>query len=89
MGLVLSADEQQLFVTCASPESKLCVLDVSTGKISVTIPLGHTSLAPVITPDEKTLYVCNQFDNDVSVIDLSAKRNCGASPSNASQWPQT
>ena len=25
-----------------------------------------------VTPDGKRLYVCNRFDNDVSVIDLPA-----------------
>jgi YVTN family beta-propeller protein len=43
-------------------------------KIIGSIPAGHTALAPVISPDGKTLFVCNQFNNDVSVIDLMAKR---------------
>jgi YVTN family beta-propeller protein len=39
-----------------------------------TIPAGHTAMAPVLSPDGKTLYVCNRFNNDISVIDLSRKK---------------
>ena len=28
-------------------------------------------MAPVLSPDGKTLFVCNRFDNDVSVLDLA------------------
>ena len=73
-GLTLSPDDSQLFVTCAAPESKVCVVDVARWKMVNSIPAGHTALAPVISPDGKTLFVCNQFNNDVSVIDLAAKR---------------
>ena len=37
---------------------------------SGTIRVGHTATAPAISADGRTLYVCNRFDNDVSVIDL-------------------
>lgn len=35
---------------------------------------GHTAMAPVLSPDGKRLYVCNRFDDDVSVFDLVARR---------------
>jgi DNA-binding beta-propeller fold protein YncE len=73
-GLALSADGRRLYVTCAAPESKVCIVDVQKLKIIGAIPAGHTAMAPVISPDGKTLFVCNQFNNDVSVIDLAAKR---------------
>ena len=31
-------------------------------------------MAPVLSPDEKRLYVCNRFDDDVSVIDVESRR---------------
>ena len=74
LGLVLSADESTLFVTCGSPEGQLCLLDAKTGRISSRISVGHTAMAPVLTADGKTLYVCNRFNNDVSVIDLDARK---------------
>jgi YVTN family beta-propeller protein len=70
LGLALSADDTRLFVTCAAPESEVCVVDVAQLKIAKTIPAGHTALAPVISPDGDTLYVCNLFNNNVSIIDL-------------------
>jgi YVTN family beta-propeller protein len=73
-GLALSADGRRLYVTCASPESKVCIVDLTQHKIVGTIPVGHTVMAPVVSPDGKTLYVCNRFNNDVSAIDLALGR---------------
>ena len=72
-GLAPSGDNKLLFVTCAAPESKACVVGVTKQQIVGTIPVGHTARAPVISPDGKTLFVCNQFNNNVSVIDLVAR----------------
>jgi len=74
LGLALSADETQLYVTCAAPESKVVIVDVAKGKVAATLPAGHTALAPVLSPDGKTLFVCNRFNDDVSVIDLGARK---------------
>lgn len=71
LGLALSLDERQLFVTCAGPESKVCIVDIAQHKIVEIIPAGHTATAPVVSRDGKMLYVCNRFNNDVSVIDLT------------------
>ena len=38
------------------------------------IRAGHTAMAPVVCPDNRTLLVCNRFNNDVSVIDLQARK---------------
>jgi len=73
-GVALSPDGSKLVVTCAAPKSTVVVIDASSGKVTATIPAGHTARAPVITPDGKRLYVCNRFDNDVSVIDLATAK---------------
>ena len=69
-GLTLSADGRELYVTCAATRSSVLVIDVAFGKIKADIPVGHTACGPTVTPDGKRLYVCNRFDNDVSVLDL-------------------
>jgi YVTN family beta-propeller protein len=74
LGLALSTDEQQLYVTCAAPESSVCIVRIDTGKISARIPAGHTAMAPVLSPDGKTLYVCNRFDNNVAFLDLASRK---------------
>ena len=34
LGLVLSGDETRLFVTCAAPESQVCVVDLAQQRIT-------------------------------------------------------
>lgn len=73
-GLALSADKSRLYVTCAAPKGQVKVINLQTGKIIHTLPAGHTPMAPVLSPNNKTLYVCNRFDNNISVIDLSSHK---------------
>ena len=73
-GLAISADGKTLFVTCAAVESRVCVVDVAKGKVTAQLPGGHTASAPVLSPDGQTLYVCNRFNHDVSMIDLATKK---------------
>ncbi len=73
-GLALSPDGAQLFVTCASPNSQVCIIDTAAGKVTTMLPAGHTTMAPVVSADGKTLFVCNRFQNNVSVIDLAGKK---------------
>src|ERR1035437_1082096 len=69
-GLALSPDGTRLFVTCAGPASQVCVIDTFSGKMLQTLAAGHTALSPVLSPDGNTLFVCNRFNNSVSVFDL-------------------
>lgn len=77
LGLALGPDETKLFVTCAAPQSKVAVVDLAKGEVTTTLPAGHTAMAPVISTDGKTLYVCNRFDDDVSFLDLATKKETG------------
>jgi len=73
-GLALSPDGRKLIVACAAPASAIVVLDAVSGRRIAAIRTGHTSMGPALSPDGRRLYVCNRFDNDVSVIDLEAGR---------------
>ncbi len=73
-GLALTGDGQQLIVTCAAPQSVAVFAEVDTGKIVRSIRTGHTSNTPVLSPDGRTLFVCNRFTDDVSFIDVAAGR---------------
>ena len=74
-GLTLSADGARLFVTCAAPASRVCIIDTAKGKVTDTIPTaGHSATGPVLSPDGKTLYLCNRFSDDVSFLDLASKK---------------
>jgi YVTN family beta-propeller protein len=72
LGLALSADGTRLFVTCAAPESHVCIVGTESLKVLGRMPAGHTAMASTLSPDGKTLYVCNRFDNDVSLLDLGS-----------------
>ena len=69
-GLALSKNGKKLFVSVAGPAGGVHVLEAKSGKVTRSLPTGHTPMSPVLSPDGKTLYVCNQFTDDVSVIKL-------------------
>lgn len=71
-GLALSADGKKLFVTGAAPKGSVHVLDLASGKVIASTPVGHTPLSPVLSPDGRRLYVCNQFNNEVAVLDCGS-----------------
>ncbi|MBI5396574.1 MAG: beta-propeller fold lactonase family protein [Verrucomicrobia bacterium] len=79
-GLALSADGARLYVTCAAPVSTICVVEAASGKILDKIPAGHTTVAPVLSPDGKTLYVCDRFNNAVGVVDLASGKETARIP---------
>jgi YVTN family beta-propeller protein len=79
-GLALSPDGARLFVTFAGPQGTVGVVEAGSGQVSATIPVGHTPGAPVACPAGKRLYVCNRFNNNVSMIDLEAKKELARVP---------
>ena len=73
-GLALTGDGRTLYVTCAAPESTICVVDTTEGKVIHRFAAGHTAMGPVLSPDARTLFVCNRFNNEVAFIDLASLR---------------
>jgi YVTN family beta-propeller protein len=79
-GLALTRDGALLYVACGGARGTVEVLDPRTGGSMASLRAGHTPTAPVVSPDGKTLYVCNRFDNDVSVIDLASGKELARIP---------
>jgi DNA-binding beta-propeller fold protein YncE len=73
-GLALARDGRTLYVTCAAPESRVAVLDLAGGQEAKSYPAGHTTTAPVISSDGRTLYVLHRFEDAVGIIDLGTGR---------------
>jgi YVTN family beta-propeller protein len=79
-GLAISPDGSSLYITCESPAGKVHFMDPNAGNITISVSVDHTPNAPVASPNGKTLYVCNRFNNDVSVIDLASKKEVARVP---------
>ncbi len=79
-GLAVSPDGAQLIITCGGPQGVVCVADSNTGEITKTIPVGHTPCGPVLMADGMRLFVCNQFNDDVSVVDLNEGKQLARVP---------
>ncbi len=74
-GIAVSPDGSRLYATCSSerwPNGIVCEVDVATRKVTRRLPAGQGARAPVVSHDGKTLYVCNQFGNDVYVNDIAS-----------------
>jgi YVTN family beta-propeller protein len=73
-GLALAADDSKLYVTGAAPNGLVFVIDTKNYRVTDKIPVGHTPAAVIPSPNGKTLYVCNRFNNNVSAINLTSRR---------------
>jgi YVTN family beta-propeller protein len=72
MGVVASADGQQLFVSGGHGNCVVVIDRASKGL--ETIPVGQRPWGLVLSPDGALLYSANGLSNDVSVIDLHARK---------------
>ncbi len=79
-GLAVNPDGSAVYITCGGPQGVVCVADPQTGQITKTIPVGHTPCGPVLLADGVRLFVCNQFNNDVSVVDLKEGKELARVP---------
>jgi YVTN family beta-propeller protein len=74
-GIAVSKDGAKLYVTITSerwPEGYVCVVDASSGKIEKRIKVGHSPRCPVLSPNGERLYVCNQYNDDISVVNIAS-----------------
>ncbi len=76
----LALGNSKLYVTTSSPKGNLYVIDIKTRKILSSIKAGVGACSPVLSPDNKKVYICNRFNNDISVIDLKSKKEISRIP---------
>ena len=70
----LAVDGDNLFVTTFESKGYLKVLDLNSGKENVSIETGSGACAPIVDKINNKLYVCNQFQNTVSEIELQSMK---------------
>jgi YVTN family beta-propeller protein len=84
-GIAVAQDgAKKIYVTCSSelwPQGMVCEVDVNAGAVVRRIPAGFGARSPVITHNGKTLFVCNQFENTVSSINLATGKENTKLPS--------
>jgi len=66
-GMALSPDGSRLFTTL---DNRLLIYDIDNAKILHSIYSGHGACSPTPSPCGGYIYVCNRFDNTVSIIDI-------------------
>lgn len=70
--LAWGADGKTLYAACAATEGVVLAIDPSSFKITRQMRAGHTPSGLAAHPDGTRLYVCNRFNNDISVLDLAS-----------------
>ncbi len=65
---------EKLLVACSYSRGELLILDKASLRLISTIECGFGSCDIALSPDKTMAYVCNQFSDDISVIDLEAEK---------------
>lgn len=69
-GVTLSPDRQTLYATTEGSPGILYVIDPATGSFESSIPAGHYPSAPLASSLAPEVFVCNQFADTISVVDV-------------------
>ena len=76
-GLDVSDDEKTAFVSLYQPNGKLLKIDLASGKKIAETEIGHMPRAVKLSPDNKYVYVANQFENLVRKFDATTLKPMG------------
>ncbi|MHC5054556.1 MAG: YncE family protein [Planctomycetota bacterium] len=71
-GIGITPDGRTLYATARSHTGEVYEVDIRSGLITKTLKAGHTPMSPRVTPDGKKLFVCNRFNNTLSVFSVEA-----------------
>jgi len=71
-GICINGDKA--CITTFETKGILHILNLSSKTVEVSIPVESGACQPVISQDKQKVYVCNQFSNTVSEIDLKQQK---------------
>ena len=71
-GIAISNAGDFLFATCGCSEGKLVSIDLHSRNVISSVSAGHTPMAPVLTPDGKSLYLCSRYTNSILKFGVSS-----------------
>ncbi len=66
------------YITTFGTTGKVHFLNLKTGKIEKSMTTGSGANTPLLSPDGKTLYVLNRFENTVTRINLNSRQINGS-----------
>ena len=70
----ICVDGDKAYITTFETKGELHILNLSSGVVETGILVGSGACCPVLSGDKQKIYVCNQFANTVSEVDLSQRR---------------
>lgn len=70
----IAIDGNKAYVTTFETKGMLHILNIETGTVEASIAVGSGATAPLLSPDKSKVYVCNQFSDNISEVDLAGKK---------------
>ena len=67
-------DGEKAFITAFDTKGELHILNLSSGLIETGIQVGSGACYPVLSHDKQKIYICNQFANTISEVDLKQQK---------------
>ncbi len=71
-GVVVNGD--YVYVTTFKDKGTVEVVSLSKGEIEYSVAVGSGACSPQISDDGATLYVCNQFENNIAKVDIASRK---------------
>ena len=62
------------YITTFETKGMLHILNLSSGIIEASVSVGSGACSPVFSHDQQKIYVCNQFANTISEVDLKQQK---------------
>jgi DNA-binding beta-propeller fold protein YncE/mono/diheme cytochrome c family protein len=73
-GIAISKDGSKLYVTAGLDFGSVKVINVATGQVTISLNTAYGPISPVLSKDDKKLFVCSQYENKVIVFDLMTNK---------------
>ena len=70
-GLAFSPEGERLYATCGEPVGRVLVLDPASGELIAEHRIGSAPCSPQVSPDGRTLWICDRFDHSVRAMDTA------------------
>ena len=70
----ICTDNNIAYITTFETKGFLHILNISSGKIEASILAGSGACHPILSIDKQRIYVCNQFENTISEINIKQKK---------------